>query len=80
LLAPFAAIIGVLLWFNLIAQVLMYAAALLGELLSAGNFAGGGKADPEYDGSDAKTSARHDDTAHGPSPESLAIASGKTGD
>jgi membrane protein len=31
LLAPFAAIIGVLLWFNIIAQVLMYCAAFLGE-------------------------------------------------
>lgn len=43
LLAPFAAIIGVLLWFNLIAQVLMYAAALLGELLQPGH----GKSDAE---------------------------------
>ncbi|MFT8987419.1 MAG: YhjD/YihY/BrkB family envelope integrity protein [Bifidobacterium psychraerophilum] len=47
LLAPFAAIIGVLLWFNLIAQVLMYAAALLGELLQ-----------PEHGKSDAEASAQ----------------------
>ncbi|MCI1663998.1 YihY/virulence factor BrkB family protein [Bifidobacterium crudilactis] len=79
LLAPFAAIIGVLLWFNLIAQVLMYAAALLGELLSSGNSAGNGTSDAKHDVPAATTSARHDDTAHGPSPESLAIASGKTG-
>lgn len=33
LLAPFAAIIAVLIWFNIIAQVLMYCSALLGELI-----------------------------------------------
>ncbi|MFT8639958.1 YihY/virulence factor BrkB family protein [Bifidobacterium sp.] len=33
LLAPFAAILAVLIWFNLIAQVLMYCASLLGETL-----------------------------------------------
>ncbi|MDN6655836.1 MAG: hypothetical protein L0L01_09815, partial [Bifidobacterium crudilactis] len=64
----------------LIAQVLMYAAALLGELLSSGNSAGNGTSDAKRDVPAATTSARHDDTAHGPSPESLAIASGKTGD
>lgn len=32
LLAPFAAIIAVLIWFNIVARVLMYCAALLGEM------------------------------------------------
>ena len=34
LLAPFAAILAVLIWFNLIAQVLMYCASLLAETMS----------------------------------------------
>lgn len=33
LLAPFAAILAVLVWFNLIAQVLMYCASILGEIM-----------------------------------------------
>ena len=31
MLAPFAALIGVLLWFNLVAQVIMLCAALIAE-------------------------------------------------
>lgn len=36
LLAPFAAILAVLIWFNLIAQVLMYCASLLAETMGSG--------------------------------------------
>ncbi|MCI1635511.1 YihY/virulence factor BrkB family protein [Bifidobacterium sp.] len=74
LLAPFAAIIGVLLWFNLIAQVLMYAAALLGELLLTVD----AKTTSTIDRSGGiQIADRGGDTAHGPSAESVAIASGK---
>lgn len=34
LLAPFAAFIGIMIWFNLVAQVLMIFAAIIGELVS----------------------------------------------
>jgi membrane protein len=43
LLAPFAAVVGILIWFNLVSQVVVLASALLGELSAGRSAAAAGK-------------------------------------
>lgn len=67
LLAPFAAFIGMLIWFNLIAQVLMVFAALIGELISPTppktvDGAAAGDASGQAKG-EAKATTKHTDAA-----------------
>ena len=58
LLAPFAAIIGVLLWFNIIAQIFLYSAAFLAERIDAGH-------DVRQDAGRQSRSVRKGDDGHG---------------